>query len=53
MQSRFQALLLSRAFSKMARDSLLALITHRVVGSLDRYFDRLGQMIGTSSGLSV
>ena len=43
--------LLSRAFSKISRDSLLALVTPGVVGSLNRYFGRLGQMLGTASGL--
>ena len=40
-----------RAFSKISRDSLLALVTRGVVGSLDRYFGRLGQMLGTAPGL--
>ena len=40
--------LLSRAFSKILRDSLLALVTRGMVSSLDRYLGRLGQILGTA-----
>ena len=51
LNESYSHFLLSRAFSKILRDSLLALVTRGMVSSLDRYFGRLGQTLGTASDL--